>query len=61
MTAEEHEERYWELSRQQEMEIGDVKAAVPADSLRADLKVQKAFDLVKENAEITEVEETHGQ
>lgn len=61
VTAEELEERYRELSRQQEMDVTDVKAAVPADSLRADLKVQKAFDFVKENAEIIEVEETDGQ
>lgn len=32
-----------------------------ADSLMTDLKVQKAFDFVKENAEITEVVDTDGQ
>ena len=61
VTAEELEERYRELSRQQEMDVTNVKAAIPADSLMTDLKVQKAFDFVKENAEITEVGETDGQ
>lgn len=60
-TEDELEQQYRELSRQQGMDIKDVKAAVPADSLRDDIKVQKAFDLVKEHAEITEVEETDGQ
>lgn len=57
-TEEELEQHYKELSEQHKMDLERVKAAVPAESLKIDLKIQKAFDFVKENAEITEVEET---
>lgn len=40
---------------------GEKSQADSADSLMTDLKVQKAFVFVKENAEITEVVETDGQ
>lgn len=60
-TEEELEQHYKELSEQHKMDIDRVKAAVPAESLMVDLKIQKAFDFVKENAEITEVEETDAQ
>lgn len=60
-TEEELEQHYKELSEQHKMDIDRVKAAVPAESLMTDLKIQKAFDFVKENAEITEVEETDAQ
>ncbi len=56
-TEEELEQHYKELSEQHKMDIDRVKAAVPAESLMIDLKIQKAFDFVKENAEITEVED----
>ena len=38
------------------MDIEKVKSVVPADSLKVDLKIQKAFDFVRANAEITETE-----
>lgn len=60
-TEEELEQHYKELSEQHKMDIDRVKAAVPAESLMIDLKIQKAFDFVKENAEITEVEETDAE
>ncbi len=60
-TEEELEQHYKELSEQHKMDIDRVKAAVPAESLMIDLKIQKAFDFVKENAEITEVEEADAQ
>lgn len=60
-TEEELEQHYKELSEQHKMDIDRVKAAVPAESLMIDLKIQKAFDFVKENAEITEVEETDSE
>lgn len=60
-TEEELEQHYKELSEQHKMDVDRVKAAVPAESLMIDLKIQKAFDFVKENAEITEVEEADAQ
>ncbi|MDE7234557.1 MAG: trigger factor, partial [Ruminiclostridium sp.] len=60
-TEEELEQHYKELSEQHKMDIDRVKAAVPAESLMIDLKIQKAFDFVKENAEITEVEEADAE
>lgn len=55
-TEEELEKHYKELSEEHKMDIEKVKSVVPADSLKVDLKIQKAFDFVKENAEITETE-----
>ncbi|MCM1334970.1 MAG: trigger factor [Bacteroides sp.] len=60
-TDEEREQHYQELSEQHKMDIERVKAAVPAETLMVDLKIQKAFDFVKESAEITEVEETDSE
>lgn len=60
-TEEELEQHYKELSEQHKMDIEKVKSVVAAESLMVDLKIQKAFDFVKENAEITEVEETDGE
>lgn len=60
-TEDELEQHYKELSEQHKMDIDRVKAAVPAESLMIDLKIQKAFDFVKENAEITEVEEADAE
>ena len=39
------------------MEIDKIKAAVPAEEIAKDLAVNKAIDLVKESAVITEVKE----
>lgn len=55
-TEEELEKHYKELSEEHKMDIEKVKSVVPADSLKVDLRIQKAFDFVKENAEITETE-----
>ncbi len=55
-TEEELEQHYKELAEEHKMDIEKVKQMVPADGLKIDLKIQKAFDFVKENAEITEVE-----
>ena len=38
------------------MDVEKVKGIIPAESLKADLAAEKAFELVKTNAEITEVE-----
>lgn len=55
-TEEELEQHYKELSEEHKMDIEKVKSVVPADSLKVDLKIQKAFDFVRANAEITETE-----
>ena len=39
------------------MEIDKVKAAVPASELKKDLCVNKAIDLIKESAVVTQEEE----
>ena len=48
--------QYEKYADQYKMDIEKVKEVIPADSLTVDLKVEKAFDLVRENAEVTEVE-----
>ena len=47
---EELDAEFQEISSQYQMEIEKVKSLVPAESLRYDLKVRKALDLVKESA-----------
>lgn len=55
-TEEELEQHYKELAEEHKMDVEKVKSVVPEDSLKIDLRIQKAFDFVKANAEITEVE-----
>ena len=50
-------EQYQKLADEHKMDLERVKAIISADSLKADIASEKAFDLVKESAEITEVEE----
>ena len=45
-------EEYQKMADAYKMEIDKVKAAVPAESLTEDIKVEKALKLVKEKAEI---------
>ena len=46
------DEEYSKMAESYKMDIEKVKAAVPADSLSEDVKVQKALELVKESANI---------
>ena len=46
------DEEYSKMAESYKMDIEKVKAAVPADSLAEDVKVQKALELVKESANI---------
>lgn len=57
VTEEEIEQYYRETSERNKMDIEKVKSIVAADDLTNDITVQKAFDFVKENAEISEVYE----
>ncbi len=50
------EEQYKNLADEHKMDVEKVKGIIPAESLKADLAAEKAFELVKTNAEITEVE-----
>lgn len=54
VTEEEIEAEYTRLAEAYKIEVGNVKAQVAAEDLAADLKVQKAVDLIKENAKITD-------
>ena len=49
-------EKYQKLADEHKMDLERVKAIISADSLKADIASEKAFELVKESAEITEVE-----
>lgn len=51
-TDEELEKHYADLAEEHKMEVEKVKQIIPAESLAEDIKVEKAFDLVKENAQI---------
>lgn len=56
VTAEEIEEEYKRLAEQYKTDIERVKTAVDVPALEQDLKVNRAIDLVKDSAEIAEVE-----
>lgn len=51
-TAEELEKRYTELAEEYKMELDRVKAIISEKSLGDDIKVEKAFNFVKDNAKI---------
>ena len=52
VTEADLEDEYSKMAESYKMDIDKVKAAVPADSLTEDVKVQKALDLVKNSAEM---------
>lgn len=56
-TADELEEQYKKLADEHKRTVESVKELISEESLGLDIKVEKAFKLVKENAEITETEE----
>ena len=51
-TSEELEKRYSELAEEYKMELDRVKAVINEKSLSEDIKVEKAFNFVKDNAQI---------
>lgn len=51
-TDEELEKHYADLAEEHKMDVEKVKKIIPAESLAEDIKVEKAFDLVKNSAEI---------
>lgn len=48
---------YNKLAEEYKMEVENVKNAIPEKTLKTDLKIEKAIDFVKENANIEEVSE----
>ncbi len=54
-TDDDIEDEYKKLAEGYNTEIDNVKAAIPATELVKDIAVRKAFDFIRDNAEITEV------
>ena len=57
ISDEELEKQYEELAEQHKQTVERVKELIPTESLSLDIKVEKAFKFVKENADIKEKEE----
>lgn len=57
VTDEELEKEFADMAEQYKMDVEKVKAAVPADAVKNDLRIEKALDLVRDAAKIEEVTE----
>lgn len=57
VSDEDVEKEYADMAEQYKMEADKIKAAVPVDAIRNDLKIEKALDLVRDSAKIEEVTE----
>ena len=57
VSDEDVEMEYDDMAEQYKMEADKIKAAVPADAIKNDLKIEKALDLVRDSAKIEEVTE----
>lgn len=57
VTDEDLEKEYADMAEQYKMDVDKVKAAVPADAVKNDLRIEKALDLVRDSAKIEEVAE----
>jgi trigger factor len=57
ISDEELEKHYEELAEQHKQTVERVKELIPANNLSLDVKVEKAFDFVKDNADIKVTEE----
>ena len=57
VSDEDVEKEYADMAEQYKMEADKIKAAVPVDAIKNDLKIEKALDLVRDNAKIEEVTE----
>ncbi len=55
-TEEELDKEYSDIASAYQMEVDQVKAAIRAEDLKADIKVRKAADLIKESAVITVID-----
>ncbi len=57
VTDEDVEKEYADMAEQYKMDTDKVKAAIPAEAIKSDLKIEKALDLVRDSAKIEEVTE----
>ncbi len=57
VSDEDVEKEYADMAEQYKMEADKIKAAVPTDAIKNDLKIEKALDLVRDSAKIEEVTE----
>ena len=57
VSDEEVEAEMQKMADAYKMELDKVKALVAEEALRKDLEVEKAFDIVRESADVTEVTE----
>lgn len=57
VSDEDVEKEYADMAEQYKMDVDKIKAAVPADAIKNDLKIEKALDLVHDSAKIEEVTE----
>lgn len=57
VSQEDLDKEYADLSEQYKIDIEQVKAAIPVDTLTTDIKIEKALELVKDSADIEEVKE----
>ena len=57
VSDEDLEKEYADMAEQYKMDVEKVKAAVPAEAVKNDLRIEKALDLVRESAKIEEVTE----
>ena len=57
VSQEDLDKEYADLAEQYKMEVEQVKAAIPVDTLTTDIKIEKALEIVKDSADIEEVKE----
>ena len=57
VSQEDIDKEYADLAEQYKMDVEQVKAAIPVDTLTLDIKIEKALELVKDSADIEEVKE----
>ncbi len=57
VTDEDIEKEYSEMAENYKMDVDKVKSLVATEALKMDLQVEKAFDIVRESAEVTEATE----
>ncbi|MCI5668507.1 MAG: trigger factor [Oscillospiraceae bacterium] len=57
VSDEDLEKEYATMAEQYKMELDKVKAAIPAEAVKNDLRIEKALDLVRDSAKVEEVTE----
>ncbi len=57
VTAEDIEKEYNELAEQYKMDVTKVKSALAEDAITGDIRIEKALDIIRDNAKIEEITE----